>query len=80
MEKSYKTPQYTRNAINRYKQKMKSEQPEKFEELLIMTREKAKEKYDKMKNETPEKYLLNLEKMKIYSKKRREILKTHLKK
>ena len=41
---------------------MKSEQPEKFEELLIMTREKAKEKYDKMKNETPEKYLLNLEK------------------
>ena len=46
MVKSYKTPQYT---INRYKQKMKSEQPEKFEEVLIMTREKAKEKYDKMK-------------------------------
>ena len=42
MEKSYKTPQYTRNAINRCKQKMKSEQPEKFEEVLIMTREKEK--------------------------------------
>ena len=34
-----------------------------------MKREKAKEKYDKMKNETPEKYILNLEKMKICSKK-----------
>ena len=68
MEKSYKTPQYTRNAINRYKQKMKSERPEKFEEVLIMTREKAKEKYDKMKNETPEKYILNLEKIKYIQK------------
>ena len=73
MEKSYKTPQYTRNAINRFKQKMKSEQPENFEEVLIMTRENAKEKYAKMKNENPEKYMLNLEK--IYSKQRREILK-----
>ena len=62
MEKSYNTPQYTRNTINGYKQKMKNEQPEIFEEVLIMTREKAKEKYDKMKNETPEKYVLNLEK------------------
>ena len=44
MEKSYKTPQYTRNAINTYKQKMKSEQPENFEEVLIMTREKRKRK------------------------------------
>ena len=42
MEKSYETPQYTRNAINRYKQKIKSEQPEKFEKVLIMTREEAK--------------------------------------
>jgi len=42
MEKSYKTPEYTRNAINRYKQKMKNEQPENFEEVLIKTREKAK--------------------------------------
>ena len=48
---------------------MKSELPENFEEVLIMTREKANEKYDKMKNETPEKYMLNLKKMKIYSKK-----------
>ena len=69
MEKSYKTPQYTRNAINRYKQKNEKWTTCKFEEVLIMTREKAKEKYDKMKNETPEKYILNLEKMKIYSKK-----------
>ena len=41
MDKSHKAPQYTRNAINRYKQKMKSEQPENFEEVAIMTREKA---------------------------------------
>ena len=45
-----------------------------------MKREKAKEKYDKMKNETPEKYILNLEKNENIFKKRREILKTHLKK
>jgi len=69
MEKPYKTPEYTRNAINRYKQKMKNEQPENSEEVLIKTREKAKEKYDKMKNETPEVYMLNLEKMRLYSKK-----------